>query len=108
MTLTFPASGTLTTTVSEADVFTQVIVTGLHACKIHLDLMQAGDTFVIRVYNYDDADSVERLFGIYTYSDIQAEPTTYFDFIPSTRYRITIQRTGGVDREISWGRMLII
>lgn len=107
MGLQFVAKGETTSTGSEADLFAQVIAEGLHACKIHLDAMQAGDTIVIKVYNYDDQDAVERLFGVYTYTDAQSEPTFLFDFIPSTRYRVSLQRTAGSDRAISWERFIV-
>lgn len=107
MGLSFIAKGETTSTASEADLFAQVTATGLHGCKIHLDAMLAGDTLVFKVYNYDDQDGAERLFGTYTYTGAQTEPTIFFDFIPSTRYKISIQRTGGVDRAVSWERFIV-
>lgn len=107
MALTFPANGTQLTTALEVEFFSQVISTAMHGLKVHLDTMTGTETFVIKIYNYDNVDAVERLFGTFTYTGVQTEATTIFDFIPSTRYRATIQKTAGTDRTVSWERMVI-
>lgn len=108
MVLNFADSGTATTTASEASIFSQIILDALHACMIHLEAMTSTETFVVKVYVWDSADAVERQFQISTFTGVQASPSVLFDFQPSKRYRLSIQRTAGTDKQISYERYTIV
>ncbi len=108
MVLNFADSGTKLSTGSEADLFAQVTLDALHASVVHLDAMAGGDTLVFRVYTWDTADGVERQFSIHTFVGDQASEVQLFDFIPSKRYRVSIERTGGSDRTVSFERYTIV
>ncbi len=108
MVLNFADSGTGTTTTSEADVFSQVTLDALHASVVHLDQMVGGDTWVFRVYTWDTADGIERQFSIHTFTGDQASEVQLFDFLPSKRYRVSVQRTAGTDGAYSFERYTIV
>ena len=108
MVLNFADSGTVTTTASEANIFSQVQLDALHALMVHLDAMTGSETFVIKIYVWDTADATERQFQVSTFSGVQASPSVLFDFQPSKRYRATIQRTAGTDRQISYERYTVV
>lgn len=103
MALTF-ANGTTTTTTSEADLFSPVTADAHHGCHIYLHNMASGDTFVFKVYTYDANASTFRVFDTITKTDAQTNPAFYVPPIATPQYKITVQKTVGTNRAVTWNR----
>ena len=107
MGLNFADKGTITTDGTEQELFAQVAQNGLHSIKLHLDQMANGDILVVKLFNWDDQDGVERRHIKTTLNDLQDSPTSWWEFIASKRFRATVQLMSGTNFELSWERVLI-
>lgn len=96
-------NGTITTTTSEADIFTRT-GSAHYATYLFTHNMASGDTMVIKIYITDVNAVVERLYQTITLTDAQADPSGFISFLPATTYRVTIQKTAGTNRAITWLR----
>jgi hypothetical protein len=97
--------GTQTTTASEVDLFS--ITTGgpkYFTTILFLHNMTATETFVFKVYVYDTNGAAYRLFQTITRVGVQADPAGYIPTVLSAQYKVSIQRTAGTDRAITWER----
>jgi hypothetical protein len=102
MALTFTA-GTVTTTASEADIFTPITVAGWYGLHIFTHNMTATETFVIRVYLWDsNATAAYRLFDTITLTGDQTNDAAFVPVIPTQQYKVTVQRTAGTDRVLNY------
>src|SRR5687767_8008558 len=99
-----PTNGTTTTTASEQTISE---VTGVqhYAHWLYLNNMTASETFRIKVYVYDQTSSTYRQYLTQDQIGVQASPAYYIPFIPARRYKVTIQRTAGSDRSVTWDRV---
>lgn len=104
MALTF-TSGSTTTTTSEADLFSPVTSDAYHGCHIFLHNMAAGDTFVFKVYTYDNNTTTLRVFDTITKTDAQTNPAFFVPMIPTRQYKITVQKTVGTNRAVTYDRV---
>lgn len=95
--------GTQATTTSEANLF-ESIATKYYECFINLKNMQGGDTFVIRTYIWDEQLGEYMSIDKQTKSGVQDPVAMTIDFRAGTRYKVTIQRTAGADRTVTWLR----
>lgn len=102
MVLTF-SNGTITTTASEQNLFD---VTGdkYYATHIFLHNMTGTETFVIKVYVYDTNGTTYRLYQTETLTGSQSDPCVFIPFLPTPQYKVSIQRTAGTDRAVTWLR----
>jgi hypothetical protein len=99
------ANGTTTTDGSEQTLFD--ITSDAHfATWIFAHNMQAGDSIVIKVYVYDDNAATYRVYETQTLSGVQSLGTaTFSPFVPTRRYKVSIQRIAGTDRAYTWMRI---
>lgn len=80
-----------------------------YAAWLHLDNMASGDQIIIRVYKWDGNNSVYSLYEKKTisYSDLvgqenEDQTAVFMPFIPSERYKVTLEQSAGTLREFSW------
>jgi len=97
MALTLAQQGSQLTTAAEIEI---VNITSLNhfAAYIFTDPMQSGDRLTVRVFVLDDQGATTKKYLDVELIDVQATPAVFIPFVPANQYRITIQRTGGVDR----------
>ena len=98
------SDGTITTTASEANLF-DITADNHYACWLFLHNMTATETFVIRVYVRDQNGAVMRLYEQETFTGVQAVPAIFIPFVTTKQYRVSIQRTAGTDRAVTWQRI---
>ena len=99
------ADGTITTTASEQSLFD--ITTGgpkYFTSIIFLHNMTATETFRIRVYVYDSNGAAYRTMVDETITAAQDPPAYYMPTVLSSQYKVTIIRTAGTDRAVTWKR----
>jgi hypothetical protein len=99
------ADGTITTSATEQDLFS--ITTGgpkYFTSIIFLNTMTASETFRIRVYVYDTNGATYRTFVDETITGAQDPPAYYMPTVLSSQYKVTIIRTAGTDRAVTWKR----
>jgi len=101
MVLGLAASGNLTTDGSEQTIFTQSSVNH-YAIYIYTNNMQTGDELTIRVEVLDDDGVALRKYLDVALSGVQLSPAVFIPFVPTGQYKVTIQRTGGVDRNYTF------
>jgi hypothetical protein len=103
MVLTY-SHGNVTTDGSEQNLFD--ITSDSHfATWIFTHNMQSGDAVTIRVYVYDENTTTLRLYDLQGLVGVQSSPAIFIPFLPSRRYKVSIQRTAGTDRLYSWQRL---
>lgn len=96
--------GTQTTTTSEVDLWSPHIADKYRKTYINLKDMQAGDTFVFRVYIWDEELGEYFTIQKETVSNVQDPQGIRLGFEAATRYKITVIKTAGVNRDITWLR----
>lgn len=102
--LTRPQNGTQATT----NVLTTIgsAITDTIPFKVQgtlsLDLMQAGDTFLVIEEIRDQDDATWREYGRVTYNGVQTSPMVWFEEKVCQGWRIRIQRTAGADRNVTY------
>jgi hypothetical protein len=98
--------GTITTTASEQNLFD--ITSDAHfATWVFLHNMTASETFVVKVYVKDQNGAAMRLTENEPITGVQDPPSLYFAFVPTKQYKVSIQRTAGTDRAVTWQRIEI-
>jgi hypothetical protein len=104
MTLTF-TDGSITTSVAEQDLF-DITADEHFATWLFFHNMQSGDIMQVKVYVRDQNTTTSRIYEnrTVTFSDVSSSPSIFIPFVSTKRYRVTIQRTGGVDRDVTWQR----
>ena len=95
--------GTLTTTSSEQTVF-ELISDKYARTYLNLKNMISGDTFRVKIYIWDEQLGEYVKIEQTDYSGAQDPAGKRLPFEASTRYKVTIQRTAGVDRAVTWLR----
>ncbi len=97
------AYGTITTTSSEQTIF-ELISDKYARTYINLKNMTASETFRVRIYIWDEQLGEYMKIDQTDYSSTQDPAGKRLPFEASTRYKVTIQRTAGTDRAVSWIR----
>jgi len=69
---------------------------------LSLHNMQAGDTFLVAEEIRDQDDATYREYARNSYSDAQTSPMIWFEEKVCQGWRVRIQRTAGVDREVTY------
>ena len=109
MGLTFVADGTILADGTEQELFSQVTSSSLHGCTVSTHEMAASDTLVVRIYAWDANAAAERLFQTSTFNNAQTDVLKLFDFIPTQRFRVTIEQTAiGSYRNYTWERSEVV
>lgn len=67
-------------------------------------IMVAGDTVTIRQYVKDVQGAAMKLYQTFSYSGVQSVPAILLLWVINVEYKVTIQRTAGVDRTHTWSR----
>lgn len=99
---------TYTSTASEVDLFT-ITAEGNYAFKIFVNNMQNGDKIRVRVYDWDAEASGGA--GAYTlheeliWENAQTLTSWITTFVPTQRYKVSLQRLAGTDRDYNWCRI---
>lgn len=96
--------GTQSTTSSEATLFEIVTGTKYYETFINLKNMTASETFVIRTYIWDEQLGEYMSIDKQTKSNVQDPVAAMIDMRCGTRYKVTIQRTAGSDKTVTWIR----
>jgi len=95
--------GTQVTTTSEANLF-ELQATKYYETYINLKNMTGGDTFVIRTYIWDEQLGEYMSIDKKTPTGVQDPVAIMIDFRAGTRYKVTIQKTGGSNQTVTWLR----
>lgn len=69
---------------------------------LSLHNMVAGDTFLVVEEVRDQDDATYREYGRTTFYDVQTSPMVWFEPKLCMGWRIRIQRTAGVDRNVTY------
>jgi len=101
MVLGLAADGNQLTDGAENILFTQSALNH-YGSYIYTQEMQTGDKLTIRVYVLDSDTPALRKYLDIELSGVQLSPAVFIPFIPTGQYRISIQRTSGVDRTYPW------
>jgi hypothetical protein len=106
MTIAF-TSGATVSTASEANLFS---VTGekYYATWVFTHNMTSAETVIIKAYVQDINAGVLREWGRDTISGVQTSPAFYIHLVPTSAYKVTIQRTAGTDKSYTWTRAEIV
>lgn len=102
MTTTY-TDGTITTSASEQTIF-DVTADRYYATWIFTQNMTASETFVVKVYVKDQNAGLMRQYDSFTLTGDQPSDSFYIPYITTKEYKVTIQRTGGSDRAVTWLR----
>jgi hypothetical protein len=96
--------GTQTTTAVLTTVGAELTATASFKASGLLSLhnMQVGDTFLVTEEIRDHDDTTWREYGRHSYADVQTSPMVHFSEKVCQGWRIRIQRTAGVDREVTY------
>jgi hypothetical protein len=94
----------ITTDGSEQTIF-DITLEAHHASKIFMHNMTNGDTIKVKIYDWDAEGSTYRLHDEIIFENVQSKPSWFFNFLPSERYKVSIQRTAGTDRSYNWTRI---
>lgn len=100
------AYGTQNTTSSEVTLF-ELIADRYARAYLNLKNMQSGDTYRFRIYVWDEQLGEYMKIesdATHTYSNVQDPAGKRLPFEAATRYKVTVQRTAGVDRAVTWLR----
>lgn len=96
--------GTTTTAATETNLF-DIAADNHYATWLFLHNMTATETFVIRVYVRDQNTLTMRLYEQETITGVQSIPAVFIPFVTTKQYRVSIQRTAGTDRAVTWQRI---
>ncbi len=108
MTLIF-TDGTITTSASEQNLFDTT--TDRHfATWLFFHNQQSGDVFTVKVYVKDQNGATMRIYEnrSIAFSDVSGNPAVFIPPVPTKQYKVSIQRTSGVDRAVTWQRAEMI
>lgn len=96
-------NGTLTTSTSE-DTLWELISDKYSRAYLNLKNMQSGDTFRVRIYVWDENLGEYMKIEQTDYSNAQDPVGKRLAFEAATRYKVTIQKTAGTNRVVTWLR----
>jgi hypothetical protein len=102
MALTVEAFAQLVLDGTEQDLFVSQTTLAHYSTKIFFNALAANDEVIVRVYDFDEQNSVERIYRITTVVGVQVTPELLINWIPSTSYRVTVQQTNTTFKTISW------
>ena len=97
------SNGQVTTTTSEQDLFSPNIADKYYKLYINLKNMASGDTFVFKTYIWDEF--LGEYFAIQEDTKSNAQTVGLrIGFEAGTRFKVTVQKTAGTNRTITWLR----
>ena len=98
--------GSVLVTSSETDLFSIVVGDKSYGCRIYLDPITTGDSFIFRQYVGDAGGTFTRK-GKPVIQDGPPNPEDqYLYYAPefAHRYKVTAQKLTGTDRTLKWER----
>lgn len=101
MTLTFTA-GTKSVTASETDIFTILTTQNYYGIYLFVNNMASGHTVDVKIYIWDNTDSVYRLLDTHQFIGVQTDTAKFIPLLPLRRFKVTVQRTGGSDFNMNY------
>lgn len=101
MVLGLAGNGVIATNGSEQQIINQSSVNH-YGTYIFTDQMQVGDELTVRVYVLDNQGITLKKYLDIALVGVQLSPAVFLPFIPTGQYRVTVQRTAGVDRSYNW------
>jgi len=100
----FDGTETLTSTV-ETNLFAAQTPLKHYATKVFLNNMIITTEITVRVYDFNNNASAERLYDSQVFKNVQDIPEIFIPFIPSEGgYRVTIQSADTTSITITWSR----
>ena len=99
--------GQQSTTSSEANLFEVTSGTKYHETFINLKNQTVGDTFVFKTYIWDEQLGEYFIVKTDTLAGVPTPASLMIDMRCATRYKVTVQRTAGSDRVITWIRFQV-
>lgn len=100
----FDGTETLTST-TETNLFAAQTTLKHYATKVFLNNMISTSEITVRVYDFDNNASTERLYDSQVFKNVQAIPEIFIPFIPSEGgYRVSIESADTNSIEITWSR----
>lgn len=96
-----PTDGSLTTTTSEQTIV-DLIGDQQYSLTFFLHNMTGSDSFTVKVYLKDQNGGALRIYETEVYTGPQAEPAFYVAPLLTKEFKVTIQRTAGSDRVVTW------
>lgn len=100
----FDGTVTLTST-TETNLFAAQTTLKHYATKVFLNNMIATSEITVRVYDFDNNTSTERLYDSQVFKGAQVIPEIFIPFIPSEGgYRVTVESSNATSITITWSR----
>lgn len=97
------ANGSLTCTTTETNLF-ELVADKYVRAYINLKNMASGDTFRVRIYVWDENLGEYMKIEQTDYANAQDPAGKRLSFEASIKYKVTIQKTLGTDRVVTWLR----
>jgi hypothetical protein len=100
------ANGTITTSVSEQTLY-DITAEKQYATWLFFHNMTGTDIMAVKVYVKDDNAAVLRIYENrnVAVADVTGNPAIYIPPVITSEYKVTIQRTAGSDRAVTWKRL---
>ena len=102
MAITF-TDGTITTSTSE-DTINDITGDAIYAFWLFAHNMTASETFVVNIYAKDQNGGTMRLYLTETLTGVQSSPAFYLAPLVTKQFKVTIQKTAGTNRAVTWQR----
>lgn len=102
MALTVEAFGQLVLDGTEQNLFPSETTLKHYSTKIFFNTLVANDKVIVRVFDFDEQNSVERLYRTTAVVGVRITPELLINWIPSSSYRVTVQQTNTAFKTISW------
>ena len=100
--------GNITSSASEQTIF-NISADEHFASWIFCHNMTGADVITIKVYVRDNntgpTDMKVYISKSVAAADVSAAPSIFIPFVSTKQYKVTIQRTGGSDRNYTWSRV---
>lgn len=88
------SSGTVTTTTSEVTILDSAALNS-HGLWLFLDQLVSGDVVTVRTYIKDVQAGTLKKYRTYNYSGAMTDPAVYIAFLPTSEFKVTIQKISG-------------
>ncbi len=87
---------------TEQELFPAQVGLEHYSLKAFFDKLVAGDEIILRVYDFDDEELVEKRYITDLIQGLQQNPIRLVNWIPSSSFRVTCQQVHGVNKTITW------
>lgn len=87
---------------TEQELFPAQVGLKHYTLKAFFDKLVAGDEILLRVYDFDEEESLEKRYRTDFIQGLQQDPIRLVNWIPSSSFRVTCQQVLGVNKTITW------